>query len=617
MNHMTRITTWLLGFAFVFAQGVAARAQTLPNGVASGDIDQTSVILWARSTFLGRVTFAYAEAADLSSEQIIEAVAEDATIPVKVEVAGLKPGTHYGYRITNAGGESESGTFRTPFEDGLHGLRFGVTGDWRGELAPYPAISNIAERDLDFFAVLGDTIYADVPSIDLPASQARTIEEFRIKHNEVYRERFGENFWAAARASTAFFATIDDHEVTNDFAGGAAPETDERFDVGGEFINETDLFANGLQSFYEYNPIREESYGETGDRRTSGKPRLYRYRTFGSDAAIFLLDARSFRDEELTNIFNPFAQRAIRQFVEDSFDPTRTMLGRVQFETFVDDLLDAQSRGITWKFIMVPEPIQNLSPLVAADRFEGYAFERTQLLHFINEMGITNVVFISADIHSTFVNNLTYQLHPDDRQHATGAFEITTGAVAYAAPLGPTVLQYAPFGRLTRFIVRFYERLAQTRRDLLFLNAAARLLGFFGYSPVGLGGTSIDAELTEGRYVAVNSYGWSEFEIEAESQRLTVTTYGIDWYDQIDLTDNPEEVSSRVPVVISRFEVEPIIEDELYFDRQVRRPSPCGAFGVVGLFWPVSLTLFSVLRSRVPERDFVSHEDNLRRSVFV
>jgi alkaline phosphatase D len=579
-----------------------AWAQTLPNGVAAGDVDQTSAILWARSTALGTITFEYTDAADFHNAPLVEAVVTDAAIPVKVELRNLRPGTEYAYLVSNSVGESAAGSFHTPFEEGMHGLRFGVTGDWRGELAPYPAISNIPQRDLDFLAVLGDTIYADVPSVDLPALQARTIDEFRIKHNEVYRERFGANFWAAARASTALFVTIDDHEVTNDFAGGAVPESDPRFDLGGDFINETDLFANGLQTFYEYNPIREEFYAGTGDPRTANKSRLYRYRTFGSDAAIFMLDARSFRDEELANIFNPFAQRAIRQFLEDSFDPTRTMLGHVQFDDLADDLLDAQDRGFTWKFVMVPEPIQNLSPLVAADRFEGYAFERTQLLHFIDETGITNVVFIAADIHSTFVNNLTYQLHPDDRQRATGAFEITTGPVAYAAPLGPTVLQYAPFGRLTRLIVRFYEGLAQTRRDLVFLNAAARLLGFFGYSPVGLGGTSIDAELTDGRYVAVNSYGWSEFEIEAESQRLTVTTYGIPWYDEFDLANNADEVVSRVPEIISQFEVEPVFEAESSFDRQLRRPSPCGALGSVGLFWPMSLTMFCLFRSRSRER---------------
>ena len=577
---------------------IPVQAQTLPNGVASGDVDQTSVVLWTRSTALGRVTFEYTSGVDYRDGELVESIVADSTIPVKVELTDLAPGTPYMYRITNSVGEYSVGTFKTPFEDGVHGLRFGVSGDWRGELAPYPAISNVAERGLDFFAVLGDTVYADVPSVDVPLEQARTLEEFRSKHNEVYRERFGENFWAPARASAALYATFDDHEVTNDFAGGASPSSDTRFDQTGALINDTELFRNGVQVFHEYNPIRVEKYGKTGDPRTANKAKLYRYRRFGTDAAIFILDARSFRDEALENIYNPFATRRIRQFVEDSFDPDRTMLARIQFDDLVDDLVDAQGRGITWKFIMIPEPIQNLSPLVAGDRFEGYAFERSQLLHFIDETGITNVVFVTADIHSTFINNVTYQLHPDDRQRTTGAFEISTGPVAYAAPFGPTVLQYAPFGGLTRLIVGFYSRLTPLRQDRFFLSTANRLLRWFGYSPVGLQGTSIDANLTEGGYIAVNAYGWGEFEINADTQRLLVTTYGIPWYDQFDLANDPEEVLSRVPAVISQFEVEPVFEDEASFDSQLRRPSPCGALGSVGLLWPIGLTMLCLFRPK-------------------
>jgi alkaline phosphatase D len=594
-QHLLAALLWILLSA-------AAQAQTLPNGVASGDVDQTSVILWARSTALGPITFEYTNGIDFFDSLFVESVVEDPAVPVKVEINGLAAGTQYTYRVTNSVGESLTGSFRTPFEDGIHGLRFGVTGDWRGELAPYPAISNVPARGLEFLAILGDTVYADVPSIDLPLEQAHTLEEFRRKHNEVYRERFDENFWAPARASAAFYVTLDDHEVTNDFAGGTSPASDSRFDQNAALINETELFRNGVQVFHEFNPIREERYGSTGDPRTAKKVKLYRYRRFGNDAAIFMLDARSFRDEELANILNPFAKRRIQEFVEDSFDPDRTMLGRVQFDDLVRDLSDAQRRGITWKFIMVPEPIQNLSPIAAGDRFEGYAYERTQLLHFIHETGITNVVFVTADIHSTFINNLTYQLHPDDHQRATGAFEISTGSVAYAAPFGPTVLQNAPFPRLTRLVVGFYNRLTPFRQDRFFLNTANRLLRWFGYSPIGLGGTSIDANLTAGSYIAVNDYGWSEFEIDADSQQLKVTTYGIPWYDEFDLANDPEEVVSRVPVIISQFEVEPVFEDESAFDRQLRRPSPCGALGSVGLLWPMGLLMFCLFRPRARTR---------------
>lgn len=41
---------------------------------------------------------------------------------------------------------------------------------------------------------------------------------------------------------------IDDHEVTNDFAGGAE-------DSPGTLVNDTSLFESGLTAFVEYHPI--------------------------------------------------------------------------------------------------------------------------------------------------------------------------------------------------------------------------------------------------------------------------------------------------------------------------------------------------------------------------
>jgi hypothetical protein len=91
------------------------------------------------------------------------------------------------------------------------------------------------------------------------------------------------------------FAVIDDHEISNNFAGGSleASAPDARF------FNESSLYRTALQVFHEYNPIQEQVYETPADSRTHGKPKLYRSRRFGRGAAFFLLDARSFRDREL------------------------------------------------------------------------------------------------------------------------------------------------------------------------------------------------------------------------------------------------------------------------------------------------------------------------------
>jgi len=271
---------------------------TLPNGIASGDTGQTSTILWTRSTETDFVAIEYATTPDFSEILgTLSTEVSDPNQPVKLELSGLQPNTEYYYRVTDGEGSSQIGRFKTAAEVGtVEGLRFGVSGDWRGELSPYPAITNADEKDLDFFVLHGDTVYADFPSPALNKPQAETLDEFRLKHAEVYGERAGLNTWGELRASTSVFATIDDHEVTNDFSGGAPAFTDPlgRFGMGSELINDTPLYDNGLQAFQEYNPIRDEFYGETGDSRTEGERKLYRTQTYGSDAAVFILDSRSF-----------------------------------------------------------------------------------------------------------------------------------------------------------------------------------------------------------------------------------------------------------------------------------------------------------------------------------
>jgi len=71
--------------------------------------------------------------------------------------------------------------------------------------------------------------------------------------------------------------------------------------------------------------------------------------------------------------------------------------------------------------------------------------ERTELLQFINENNIENVVFVAADIHGNKVaNNLTYQEVPFSPQISTAKLlEVTTGSVALDAPFGPTVIDLA------------------------------------------------------------------------------------------------------------------------------------------------------------------------------
>ena len=562
--------------------------QSLVNGVASGDVDQDSAVLWARSTFLGEVTFEYSTDADFGEiSGTATATVADITQPVKVEVEGLESGSEYFYRVTDAAGAQKTGRFDTAAALGEQtGLNFGVVGDWRGEIAPYPAISNVAEKELDFFLLHGDTIYADddSPSVlnpdGTPKAQAETVEEYRAKHNEVYSERFGENFWADVRASAAIYATIDDHEVTNDFAGGQTIGTDPRFqaafpdDESETLINDSTLYENGLQVFQEFNPIRDEFYGETGDEVTANERKLYRYNTFGSDAASFVLDTRSFRDPAIPAPANFTDPNEVGAALAATFTPGRTLLGDAQKSDLKADLLDAQANGITWKFVMVPEPFQTLFPGINTDAWDGYNAERTELLKFIEDNDIENVVFVAADVHMTAINNITYQEEPFGEIIATSTFEITTGAVAYEDPTG--VFLGNLFTAANPELRAFYDSLpiAPDADDEVndkddFVKAAINdtLLTPLGYDPIGLDDNLpqaeglIDATLLQGDYYVGHSSSWAEFDIDPLTQKLTITTWGIDGYTEAELLADPDSIVNQTPRILSQFEVNPTVTE--------------------------------------------------------
>lgn len=572
----TRWWRWLIGgallvlvasagmpFSGVQATPSATLPTTLPNGIAAGDTTATSTVLWARSTAPGPLTFEIGTAASFSAPDYTVSVdVIDPALPVKALVEGLQPGTQYLYRVTDAAGGTLTGRVRTAAPAGTRaGLRFGVSGDWRGDLAPYPAVANAAGRDLDFFVGLGDTIYADVPSPAFPGPQARTLDEFRTRHAEVYGTRYGLHTLADLRAATSVFATIDDHEVTNDFAGAAPPASSPVFQGDpAPLINDTVLFDNGLQAFVEYNPLRAVTYPADLEPRMAGEYRLYRAVTWGDDAALLLLDTRSFRDPPLPVpndlVSNPVAALG---FVQQTYTEGRTLLGQPQFDALTADLLAAEAAGVVWKFVMVPEPIQNLGVLAASDRFEGYAWERARLLRFIVQNGIRNVVFVSADIHGSLVNELVYRESPLGERVAVPAFDISTGPVAYHEPFGPYSVRLAhSAGAISDDAFAAYQAMARDAQDAYLASLLNPQLGLLQYPLLGLQDTEqVRADLVRGSYVATHIYGWTEFEIDAATGRLTVRIYGIEPYDQRELDADPARVTARQPQIVTEFTVMP------------------------------------------------------------
>ena len=565
----------------------------LPHGVACGDTTQSSTVLWAKRSRPGELTFQYSTDpvyGSIDGEISVEVV--DPMVPAKVRIDGLTPDTDYFYRVIyNEWGNFVCGKFHTSAPAGEQvGLRFGATGDWQ-QAPPYPSLKNVPDRELELFVKLGDTIYADTETPALPGIvQARTLSQFRTKHAEVASPRPEApdfNVMPDLTRSTSLLVTIDDHEVVDNFAGGALPgESPDAFDVHpGEpplfyedvpYVNQTKAYTQAMQALREYHPMVAVDWATPADERMDGRPKLYRYNTYGDDAAIIMLDSRSFRDAQLDPVADPTDPAAIAAFLAASYTPGRTLLGEAQLVALKADLLAAQTAGITWKFVTIPEPIQNFGPLNAEDRFEGYAVERAELLKFIDDNDIKNVVFMAGDFHGTLVNNLVYQEDPTQPLKAIGAIEIVTGPAAfYSGLFGPAVVNIAyAAGLIDDTAKALYDSLPvapdpedevgipNDKDDFLEDLLDSQLIAL-GLDPMGLDQNLpaadglFDATLLAGDYVAAHVFSWAEFEIDADTQDLTVTLWGVDAHSEDDFLADPEGIVALEPEMISQFELKP------------------------------------------------------------
>jgi len=172
--------------------------------------------------------------------------------------------------------------------------------------------------------------------------------------------------------------------------------------VVNDFDSETvdpDMLAAGRQAFFEYMPIRQSP---------DDANRLYRSFRWGKDVELFILDERQYRsaeafclDEEGDTVQLPTiaGDEACQEGLRD---PSRTFLGKEQKEWLKQALLNSDAK---FKFIISEVPLSKFL-LLPYDRWEGYPAEREELLNFISDNGIENVIFLVTDLHAAVVNTL-------------------------------------------------------------------------------------------------------------------------------------------------------------------------------------------------------------------
>ena len=99
------------------------------------------------------------------------------------------------------------------------------------------------------------------------------------------------------------------------------------------------------------------------------------------------------------------------------------MLGAGQKQFLLQALEESEAM---FKFIVNPVPIMELVAL-PYDRWEGYRAERDEILSFIKEEDVENVIFLTTDYHSNMVGDVRIDL-----ASAPVAVEFVTGPIAHS-----------------------------------------------------------------------------------------------------------------------------------------------------------------------------------------
>jgi phosphodiesterase/alkaline phosphatase D-like protein len=164
----------------------------------------------------------------------------------------------------------------------------------------------------------------------------------------------------------------------------------------------------------EYMPISESAFLDDPD--CLGNP-LSRVFHWGKTLDIIIIDERSCRSAEVVELCEGDLLPTVPSEIRNLFgitqeippgcadainDPNRTILGSIQKEALKKSLLESNA---VWKVIINEVPMSEFFAL-PYDRWEGYPAEREEILSFISENDIKNVVFLTGDLHINFIGDV-------------------------------------------------------------------------------------------------------------------------------------------------------------------------------------------------------------------
>ncbi|MEM6805352.1 MAG: alkaline phosphatase D family protein [Bacteroidota bacterium] len=385
------------------------------HGVASGDPLENQVIIWTRvspETQLPKVDVSWEVAEDKAFSQLIQEgiymTGPERDYTVKIDVEGLEAGKVYFYRFKALGKTSASGTTKTASNQ-ASALNLAVVSCSNYEWGYFNAYARIAEEEnLDAVLHLGDYIYEYGPGKYGDTTIGRiNIPDHEILSTQDYRDRYAQYRLdpdlQAVHAAHPFISIWDDHEITNNSYKDGAQNHQE--DEG----SYEERKARAKQVYYEWLPIRESDLH-------------YRKISYGALADLWMLDERlAGRTQQADSASDP------RRDMEEM-----SMLGNEQLRWLEDGMKSSTAK---WKLIGNQVIYSYLdwgyeTFRLNMDGWDGYPVEQEKVARIIQDNGISNVLFLTGDTHTSWAIEATNKPETYNPETSEGAFAVEFGAMS-------------------------------------------------------------------------------------------------------------------------------------------------------------------------------------------
>ncbi len=421
------------------------KTEVFRHGVASGDPDATSVVLWTRVTVPTPLEVDWELASDPSFARVVRqgrvTAGPERDFTIKVLAEGLEPGGRYFYRFRAAGAMSPIGQTRTLPVGRVERLGIALASCSNFAFGYFNAYDAIArDAAIDFVLHTGDYIYEygsdgwggdisrRIGRVHEPANEIVSLFDYRTRHAQ-YKTDAGSQ---AMHAAKPFLACWDDHESANNpWTDGAQ---NHQPDKEGDWV---DRRAASIQAYFEWMPVREPGPGRT-------RMQFWRTWVFGDLATLSTLETRhTARARQID--YDPYrktinSHAAARDMERDTFGAVgRTMLARELEADLTAAWTQSKLANQPWRLIgnpmpiartrvpdvvglgLIPDPASQAKPLSAAvdmawkgkwnmpfypDTWDGYEWARQRLYSQARDAGVGDLVFLTGDSHSFWANRL-------------------------------------------------------------------------------------------------------------------------------------------------------------------------------------------------------------------